>query len=171
MVVFSKTFCFTTDEQGMGRYTREGGSQQYWQRRDEPRAALREVWLVITLVFFLPTSTNYVQIFVILNLVLHYHGGHCQDGEYDVDGFGDASGVVRVDVRLIRGILVTSSHLGLLQHPPAGAQPKAHIWPPTVRFKDLLASTIPPSFARELKISWAVIFVLNGFYVTHHIFC
>ena len=129
------------------------------------------MWLVITLVFFfLPTSKiltlflcrhdfprlldtgNYVQIFVILNLVLHYHGGHCQDGEYDVDGFGDASGVVRVDVGLIRGILVTSSHLGLLQHPPAGAQPKAHIWPPTVRFKDLLASTIPPSFAHLREI-------------------
>ena len=67
---------------------------------------------------------------MILNLVLHYHGGHCQDGEYDVDGFGDASGVVRVDVRLIRGILVTSSHLGLLQHPPQELNQKLTSGPP-----------------------------------------
>ena len=60
-----------------------------------------------------------------------------QDDEYDAD-VGDASGVVRVDVRLIRGILVTSSHLGLLQTPlsplqlknlPHGAQPKPRSWP------------------------------------------
>ena len=76
-----------------------------------------------------------------------------QDDECDVDG-GDASGVVRVDVGLIRGILVTSSHLGLLQTPP-GAQPKAHIW----TLEDLkicyIASTPPPwghsSFVQEFQ--------------------
>ena len=46
-----------------------------------------------------------------------------QDDEYDAD-VGDASGVVPVDVRLIRGILVTSSHLGLLQTPLSPLQLK-----------------------------------------------
>ena len=39
-----------------GKIYKRGGKPTERQRRDEPRAALREVWLVITLVFFLPTS-------------------------------------------------------------------------------------------------------------------
>ena len=66
-------------------YNRGGEASSKQQAvRDEPRAVLREVWLVITLVFFLPTSIiltsflcrhefphspdtgNYVQILVVI---------------------------------------------------------------------------------------------------------